>query len=343
MLLKKYVLLFSICLFINSCTNDCDNHFEGKPFNKEIIAFYPSWRMNKLPIKSIPWQHLTRIIYAFAAPLENGSLETKQLKNSELLVKTAHKNGVEVYFAIGGGGGKSAHFPTIAIDPIKRKKFVKEIVKYTNLHCFDGVDIDWEYLSYGKSTNIKQTEQEGLIALLSELRVALKPTKKTISIDVYGSIWGGRFFLDRVVDHVDQVHIMAYDFSGKWSDPKPHSSIEQAFGTNRKNGPSGIYYWLNKRKWARDKLFLGVPFYGRDFNHPKVKGVPYREIVKHNPDAVNLDRYNDIFYNGQKTMRHKAELVIQKKLPGVMIWELTQDAKDDNSLLKVLSETLNPE
>ena len=111
MLLKKYILLFAICLFINSCTDDCDNDFEGKPFDKEVIVFYPSWRTKQLPIQSIPWQYITRIIYAFAAPLENGNLDTQQLINSDLLVKTAHKNGVEVYFTIGGGGGKSTHFP----------------------------------------------------------------------------------------------------------------------------------------------------------------------------------------------------------------------------------------
>lgn len=338
--LKLNSSIFLLLLLFLSCEEvPCDNDFKGKNFKKHVIGFYPNWKRKELPIKDIQWKYLTRVIYAFAQPSEGGLLITSDLHKSEQFVKTAHRNGVEAFLSIGGGGGKSTDFGAMASQKESRTRFVQEVVAYVEKYCFDGIDIDWEYLSY-KTEIAKEVEQKALVLLLHDLQKALKAIGKELSIDVYGSVWGGGFFLDEVIDYVDYVHIMAYDFSGKWSEAKPHSSLEQAFGTDENEAASGVHYWANVRKWQRYKLILGIPFYGRDFNDKNVKGKPFKEIVRDYPTAFNQDTINQIFYNGVELVKQKARKAKAEGLGGVMIWELTQDHEGKHSLLKAIGETM---
>jgi chitinase len=341
-LLKLNWSIFLLLLLSLSCDEEaaCDNDFQGKNFEKHVIGFYPNWKIKELAIKDIQWEYLTRVIYAFAQPSAEGGLITYDLHNSKELVQTAHENGVEAFLSIGGGGGKSTHFGAMAAKRESRTRFVAEVVAYTEKYCFDGIDIDWEYLSY-KTETARAVEQKALVILLYDLQKALRAIGKELSIDVYGSIWGGGFFLDEVIDYVDYVHIMAYDFSGKWSEAKPHSSLEQAFGTDKKEASSGVHYWANVRKWQRYKLILGIPFYGRDFNDKNVKGKPFKEIIREYPTAFNQDTINQIFYNGVGLVKQKARKAKAEGLGGVMVWELTQDHEGEHSLLKAIGDSMN--
>lgn len=334
-----YIILFSFVLLFG-CQDDIPKAYKKKSYQKEVIVFYPSWKQHELAIHDIPWDKITRIIYAFAAPNEDGSLNTSNLKRLSPLVKAAHKNGVEVYVSLGGNNG-GKHLPIVASDKIKRTKFVNEIIEYASKNNLDGIDVDWEYLSHSDERHDLKNEQMAFVVFLHYLKDQLKPLGKDLSIDVYGSYWGGKFFMDEALKYVDQVHIMAYDYSGKWSDPGFHSSMKQTIGNSKDKYPTGLAYWIETRKWDKRKLYLGVPFYGRDFNHPSVIGKSFRDISAEFPEAINQDSVNNIYYNGIQTMQKKMDLINKKNLPGVMVWELTQDATDANSLLNVIDKKLN--
>lgn len=318
----------------------CGRSFKPKIYQKALVGFYPYWKNQTLPIRDIQWHQLTRLIYAFAAPTSDGGLDASYLAESHELVEMAHRKRVEVFFSIGGGGEKSKHFLTVATDANKRKRFIEEVVAFALEHCFDGVDIDWEEWNVSATKAPLRLEQKALVVLLHDLNAALKAHNKLLSVDVYGSYWGGRFFLDEVQDHVDAIHIMAYDYSGKWSKPMPHSSLEQVKGNATDKFPTGLHYWLNVRKWSPQKLHLGIPFYGRDFNDENVRGVPYRDIIKDHPIAIERDSVNQIYFNSAKTIQKKSVLVTEKELAGVMVWEITQDAQGRFSLLSIICKAL---
>lgn len=333
-------LFIATFLLFWSCNKACPDDFQGKEADKAIVAFYPSWKQNELATKDIRWDKITRLIYAFAAPTADGGLDVSSLTRLKELVKAAHKNGVEVYVSIGGNRG-GEHFPAVAISKRKRTKFIGEIVKFATENCLDGIDIDWEYLSHSEERSQLRLQQKAFVVLLHHLHDALTPLHKSLSIDVYGAVWSGGFFLDEAVQYVDEVHIMAYDFSGKWSEsPAPHSSFEQAIGSPAAKKSTGVYYWLNVRKWPKEKLLIGLPFYGRDFKDKNVIGKPFKEIIRQFPAALNVDSVDSVFYNGHQTIKRKVKEVLKQDLGGVMIWELTQDTEDETSLLKVINETL---
>jgi GH18 family chitinase len=83
----------------------------------------------------------------------------------------------------------------------------------------------------------------------------------------------------------------------------------------------------------KEKRVLGLPFYARPGN------LSYRKLLESDPEAANGDQitYFDEsrYYNGPATLRDKVELA-QLEASGIMIWELSQDALGDDSLLAVI-------
>jgi GH18 family chitinase len=346
------VMIISLTFFI-SCQDDevekedgyldepaCEGSFIPKDFDHEVIAFYPSYRHASLPVSEIQWDKITRIVYAFAKPNADGSLNTSDLTALDQLKEAAHANGVEIYYSVGGGGSHSDNFPAIAADPEAREKLVNEVRQFLFEHCLDGVDMDWERWSSGDN----QAERQAYLEIIKNIKAEIEPFGMGLSIDVSASNWGGKHILDEVEDHVDYVQIMAYDFSGPWSDPGPHSSFEQSIGSGADEGSTGLAYWVNYRGFAKNKIILGVPFYGRDFDNQGGAGITYSTILDMYPDAWQYDKVDNIYYNGLATMEQKAQYVKDEQYPGVMIWELAQDYYDADSLslLHTLDEVLNP-
>ena len=131
---------------------------------------------------------------------------------------------MEIYYSVGGGGSYSNNFPLIAADSEAADKFVKEVRQFLFEHCLDGVDVDWEHWSGNATNSVNVAESMAFLEIIQAIKTEIEPFGMGLSIDVSASRWGGRHIFDAVEDHVDYVQIMAYDFSGPWSDPGPHSS-----------------------------------------------------------------------------------------------------------------------
>lgn len=341
-------------VFLASCNKDrepddiyldkplCSEVFIPKSAQHKVVGFYPSWRYNSLPVSEIEWDKYTRIVYAFATPNPNGSLNTSDLTLTSQLRDTAHAHGVEVYFSVGGGDG-STNFAWITTEQEYMKRFINEVTQYVFEYCLDGVDIDWEYWSGYRNNSVVQSESTGFVYIMMSLKEKLKPFNKGISIDVGASNWSGAHFYTDVVQYIDDIQVMCYDFSGPWSAPGPHSSYEQSIGSGSSISSTGLAYWINYRKWPKEKILLGVPFYGRDFDNGGGEGITYSDILKLSPEAYKYDRINNIYYNGIETVARKARYVVDNKLSGIMIWEIGQDSGvDSTSLLNAIDNIIKP-
>ncbi len=321
----------------------CEISFIPKDYDFQVVGFYPYYKHSVLPVSEISWGKITRIIYAFAIPNADGTLNTSNLTGIKELVDEAHANGVEVYFSVGGGGSGSEYFPQIATDKQAGTRLVNEIRQYMFENCLDGIDMDWEYWSGSLNNSINYTESEALVDILKMLRNELDPFGLGISIDLSASNWGGKHILDEVADYVDHVQVMSYDFSGPWSEPGPHSSYEDAIGSGSDAGSTGLAYWVNYRQWPKENILLGVPFYGRDFDNQGGAGISYADILELSPDAWEYDQMANIYYNGISTIAQKTQYVKSNQYSGMMIWELAHDSKVDSlSLLNAIDQVLNP-
>ena len=266
-------------------------------------------------IAAIDFSLLTHINYSFLIPRANGTTRPFGAPNHlRAVVAQAKKHDVKVLIAVGGWGWDK-EFETLAADPAIRAKLAKRVAEFCATYQLDGVDIDWEYPNAGASA-------ANFAALAIAFRSAL-PAGALVTAAVLADATDADGISTDAVGHLDFINLMAYD--GPRSD---HSSFAMA--------ERSIASWL-ARGIHPDKLVLGVPFYARP------GGVVYRTLLASDPATANSDRvlFNGVEqnYNGPATIRRKTELALQVA-GGIMIWELSQDARGSDSLLRVIGETV---
>jgi GH18 family chitinase len=152
---------------------------------------------------------------------------------------------------------------------------------------------------------------------------------KLLTVAVAATNFHGRNYLDEVVADVDFLNIMAYD-DGYRQPGVHHSSYlyaEEALG-----------YWLVDRGVPADKAVLGLPFYARSLydRHSRT----YRSICEEDREAPGKDRSGEYGYNGIATIRAKTLEIARAKAGGVMIWQLNQDARGEESLLNAIFDAV---
>jgi len=322
---------------------NCRSLFIPKTYDYQIVGFYPSWEQEAMPVISIPWEKLTRIIYFAAIPNADGTINISGLTNTTQLVDCAHAHGVEVYFSVGGGSPWSDNFPEMATNEESRKKFIKEVRQYVFENCLDGVDIDWEYWSGDQNNVVVPAESYALLSIVKDLKREIAPFDLKISIDVAWHDYFGKHFLDEITDYVDYVMVMAYEMHGPSNEPGPHSAFDYAIGSGSDNNSTGLAYWINYRGWPKENILLGVPFYGKNFEQNGVTDISFANIVKQYPDAYNSDQVNNIYYDGINTMANKTQYVVDNKLGGMMIWEIALDSPVESvSLLNTIYNIMHP-
>ena len=293
-----------------------------------VVAYVPNWIDLPAFAEKIDYGKVTVLNLAFENPKDDqGNMSFE--RGDEALLKVAHAHHVPVLLSIGGGSASedkvmAKRYATLQGDA-QRKAFVAKLAEFVSQRGFDGVDVDLEGPAIGTDYG----------AFVAELAAVLKPSGKLLTAALSQG-YGGDKVPDLVFAQFDFVNIMAYDATGPW-DPKKsgqHSSMEFA--------QSNVRYWLD-RGLPKTKAVLGVPFFGYGFGPAFRKDdYPFKEIVAKYPGAEDADEAGKtIWYNGRPMMKAKAGFVKETGLAGVMIWELSQDAPGDRSLLTTIYETLH--
>ena len=266
-------------------------------------------------IDAIDFSLLTHINYSFLIPRANGTTRPFGAPNHlRKVVAQAQKHDVKVLIAVGGWGWDK-EFETLAADPAIRAKLAKRVAEFCATYQLDGIDIDWEYPNAGASA-------AHFAALAIAFRSAL-PAGALVTAAVLADATDADGISTDAVGHLDFINLMAYD--GPKSNHSSYAMAERSVAT-----------WL-ARGIHPDKLVLGVPFYARP------GGATYRTLLVNDPATASGDRI--LFkgveqnYNGPATIRRKTELALQLA-GGIMIWELSQDARGSDSLLRVIGETV---
>lgn len=339
----KSILHFSIAMLCSLlCACDDIKQTQCLP----IIAAYPTWSANQLPLESIPWHKFTHITLTFVLPNPDGSLNTTDVdKIIAPLVNTAHSKNKKVFVSIGGARGYGNAFQKIAADKNRLKLFSENVANYVAAHQIDGVDIDWEYWTkqavYQQGGN-DPIESKQLVELLATLRAEL-PNDVKLTTDIFAGYWYGEQYLPEIQEHVDYLALMAYDFTGAWeSSPVAHHAD---FSTFKKS----IDFFVG-RGFKKEKLLVGFPAYGIEFMNGKNKEVnkdhSHAQIVKkikQQKGNLNSGKMGNLFFETPELVKKKSQYIINQQLAGVFMFELTQDTLDnDTSLLSASNQIISP-
>ncbi|MDB5000077.1 MAG: hypothetical protein JWR76_1154 [Mucilaginibacter sp.] len=273
-------------------------------------------------IKNFELDKITHLNIAFINPDSLGNLKVAPgLKDVATL---AHKSGVKVLLSIGGGTPPAA-LPDF-IYGNKQDLFISTLIKVMVDDDLDGIDVDLE-------GGLVDNNYEGFV---SKLASALKEKNKLITAAI-ATTYADKY-TDKALAQFNFINVMSYDKTGPWNQNKPgqHAPFDMA--------ADDMDYWTNKRGIAKEKLSLGMPFYGYGFGTNAPESIAYKDIITQYPGAENTDQVTVpgggiIYYNGAPTIKAKTVLALEKA-GGVMIWQLSQDAKSERPLLDVIDDTI---
>lgn len=246
-----------------------------------------------------------------------GAVAIAQLRAQIALLRA---KGAKVLVSVGGGVIPSCSGDWRALlAPDRREATVASLVALSDAVGLDGVDIDLE------GELLTAIDRAGnYTPFVAALSHALKGRGKLLTCAT-ASYEGGMIPVESI-GYFDLVNVMSYDAIGPSWGPAgaEHATLAMA--------ERDLKLWLD-RGVARERLVLGVPFYGYGFNGHAANW-SYRDLAERFPEAGRGDQIGDacpgcryITYNGPRTIAAKARLA-REHAAGIMVWELSQDSPD---------------
>ncbi|KAH9826310.1 glycoside hydrolase family 18 protein [Teratosphaeria destructans] len=367
----------------------------------KALAYYGNWFIyaRNFNVSEIPASKLTHILYAFANinnetgevylsdefadvqkpfegdhPVANDTNLYGNLKQLYLLKKG--NRHLKTMLSIGGWTYRK-NFDNITKTDQGRRTFAKSSVQLLKDCGFDGIDLDWEYPDGAVNS-------ENVVKLLQEVRKELDNYSQNLTGNPHFSLTGAwpagpqnyQWLKYQELDqYLDFWYLMAYDYMGPgFSNFTGH----QANVYNSTQIPRSTDYETNQAVEAYinggvppEKIVLGMPLYGREFQHTTGLGQPfngtgpgtweagvydYKDLpfpnssVKYDPNVIASWSYTPsrnnslVSYDTPECAIDKVKYLQSKGLGGAGWWEISADRPCDqsDSLIKVVTDRLGP-
>lgn len=232
-------------------------------------------------------------------------------------------------------------------EPETRERVADSILKIVLNGNFIGINLDFE----GPFVNVR----DGYTKFVELVCAKLHNYGRIVSVDVVSKTeekfigWAGVYDYAELGEVVDYFVIMGYDYRGRLDPP----------------GPIAPKWWVEETiKFAisqgikPQKIVLGVPFYGRWWKgNEQGRGIYYPELVrviekynlKKKWDRKSESPYfkfkdengveNVIYFEDEKSLSKKIDLVLKYNLAGIAIWRLDGEPAE---FWKVIESKLKP-
>lgn len=298
--------------------------------SKVVIGYLPAsdWEYST-QFDKIHWEYLTHVNISFALVKSDGTLNTTRVAtNIGQIRDKAHEQGVKVLISI--AKNTAGEFTTAISNENTRNTLAANIVEFTRINQLDGFDIDYEeYTNWDAN----------FPSLLAFIRALYKAKDDDMLMTcAVGSRWLN--YTTEWQQYFDYINLMSYDKGSFTTTPVQHSSYDDFV--------ADLAYWLNTNQTPKEKIVGGLPFYGyswdEDVEKDDVRAVRYNGILAHfgnTAEVADSDMQSKTYYNGRPTIRKKCQYVMDEDFGGVMIWQLFQDAyEEDWKLINVVGEVM---
>lgn len=333
------------------------------PMQKAIIAYvFPQDR--ELQKDEVAASQLTRINYAFAniqdGRIVNGFKHDDQ--NLATLVALKQRSPSLTVLVSVGGWEWSGNFSDMALTKASRDRFIASVTSYIERHQLDGLDIDWEYPGQAGSTDhFRPEDKQDFTLLLKELRTSFRQQQRKLHRPLYLTIAAGASSsylahteMDKVQQYIDTVNLMAYDYYEPGGPTGNHAPLFTDPDDPKRISADRSVHEFEQAGVPREKIVLGVPFYGHqwadvaDAHHglfqigkPLLHGyVPY-SVISTTMLNNGFDRYWDeassvpylynpqqkifVSYEDAESLALKSRYVVDQHLAGIMFWDYAGD------------------
>ncbi|CAM3998934.1 glycoside hydrolase family 18 protein [Flavobacterium weaverense] len=331
-----------------------------------VIAYYTG---DDKEIDKYDVSKLTHIIFSFCH-LKDGKLSVDTAQDSLAIkhlvsLKTKHPK-LKIMLSLGGWAGCapcSEAFSTadgIAV-------FAKSVKEVNDYFKTDGIDLDWEYPTIeGAPGHLYQAaDKKNFTALVISLRNVLGNNN-----ELSFAAGGFQKFLDESVEWekimplVDRVNIMSYDLVNGFSKSTGHQTSIFSTKSGEESTDKAVSYLL-KLGIPSHKLVIGGAFYTRIWKEVSnannglyqsgvhIEGVSFKNYESTFSKEKGWKYYWDkkakaaYWYNKNEKMfatgdnvtsiKEKTKYAINKKLGGIMFWQLTID-NPKNGMLEAIDQ-----
>jgi chitinase len=308
---------------------------------KVVVGYYPSWARGVFGHLRIEYANLSHVAHAFTWPDSEGNLIVPADYLYPELVETAHRNGVKVIMSIGGWGNCDG-FPAMASRASTRRRFVDQVTAFCRVQGYDGVDLDWEFVT-------GPDESRDFSLLVRELAAALKAVEppRQLTMAAPSDDYSGRWIdFEGLHPFFDYVGFMTYDYHGPWSGHSGHNAPLYSCDGDACGSVDRTFHYALGRGVPPEKLLLGVPFYGRTFDcrglyqafqtsgectfagavEAWYDGWSYQwDDCAKVPVLLNPGGPGIICFDDPVSVAWKCAYVLDRQAGGVIVWELSQD------------------
>ena len=352
-MMKRYLSCFSalMCaLLLASCGKEDQKPTVNKkhaadetPIEKpavkhHIFVGYVTYWDTVMP----PIELVTHVNYAFGKVADTFDAVTiKTPSRLKQIVSRRNEKCPEVKVLLSVGGWGAGNFSEMAADEKKRLKFCESCLAACKQYGLDGIDIDWEYpTSNAAGISSSKDDTRNFTLLMRDLRSTLGPD---MLLTMASSSSAKYVDFKSCIEYMDFVNIMTYDMGNP---PQHNAGLYPSTMTRRSTDESVSFH--KAAGVPHEKIVVGVPFFGRKKNNDN--SPDYWEVEKEFgkytrkwddvakvPYLVDNSGEMQISYDDSLSVHLKGEYVVEKNLPGVMVWSL----EGDNWKSWVLTRSLN--
>jgi len=327
-----------------------------KNTRKEVVGFLPYWSVHNGA--SVYPEYMDQIIY-FGLTMnkdgyivktdEDNNVTTEwSAMNSERfkdIRSQAAKTDTKILFAV--KNFSNDEIDQLISNKVSTRRAIDAIKKILKTYDFDGVNIDFEYVT---RTDFPTSRfyNDFLSILVEELRAEKENVIVSLDVNATAIYADNAYDMVKIGELVDQIIIMGYDY---------HRPVSRKAGpvapVSMSDDSPSISKSLDslKGRVPSEKIILGVPLYGYEwqtrstaYQSATISGTGavatykrVRELIEHRDDvSIQYDDLSQspwltysqnglikqIYYEDEKSLNAKITVVQKRELGGMALWAL---------------------
>jgi chitinase len=354
-------IIFAFCLFSSKGYAQADR--------VRVIAYYFG---NPSMLDSFDVKKMDEIIFSFGR-LQGNQFHLGSARDTATILKMVALKSVnpdlKVVLSLGGWGGCETCSDVFASKK-NTKAFAKGFKELTDFFKTDGIDLDWEYPAVAGFPGHKfaPEDRHHFTRLVKYLRRSLgKDAEVSFAAGVSKKIMESGMEWKKVMKIADRVNLMSYDLAGVGTPNSAHHTLLYSTPQQPVSTDYAVQYLLDLGIPA-EKIVIGAAFYGKIWENvpdtanglyqpAKFKNTaPYKSLVSQFTPAQGFHYFWDdlanapylynpsqklfVTYDDKRAVQTKTKYVMDKKLGGIMFWQLTEDTFQ-NGLLDAIDDARN--